>query len=54
MARLGSTLFKAARAVTTAESLRSPRSAGRRAKNIALGRGLARAGFWRKLWGGGR
>lgn len=27
--------------------------AGRRVKNIALGRALGRVGFWRRLWGRG-
>lgn len=55
MARgLGSSLYKAARAVRTVESLSKPSTAARRAKNIAVGRSLARGGFWNWLWGGGR
>lgn len=52
MAGFGRSLYRAARAVRTAESLSSPRRAGRRAKNIVVGRALARGGFWRWLWGG--
>lgn len=54
MAKFGSSLYKAARSVRTLESLSSPKKAGRRAKNIAVGRGLARGGFWNWLWGGGK
>lgn len=54
--KLTSSLYKAARAVNTAQKLTSgdPKKAGRRAKNIAVGRGLARGGFWNRLWGGDR
>lgn len=45
-------LYKAARTARTIESLSSPKKAGRRAGNVATGRALARAGFWRRLWGG--
>jgi hypothetical protein len=31
-------------------ALRSPKTAVRRAKNIIIGRALARAGFFRWLW----
>jgi hypothetical protein len=53
---LTSFLYRLARGVNTAEALGSgnPRRAGRRVKNIVVGRSLARAGFWRRLWGGGR
>lgn len=54
MAKLTSSLYRAARAVNTAESLSSPRKAGWRAKNIVVGRALARGGFWNWLWGGRR
>ena len=42
-------LFKAARASATGRAVRTGH-AGRRAKNIVVGRALARAGFWRQLW----
>jgi hypothetical protein len=54
MAGFGSSLYKAARTVRTIESLGSPSKAARRAKNIAVGRSLARGGFWNWLWGGRR
>lgn len=46
---LTSLLFKAARASATGRAVRTGH-AGRRAKNIAVGRALARAGVWRNLW----
>lgn len=53
---LTSSLYKLARTVNTISALTSgdPRRAGRRVKNIVVGRALARAGFWRRLWGGGK
>lgn len=56
MARLSSSLYRAARTVNTLSALTSgnPKRAGRRAKNIVVGRVLARGGVWRRLWGGGR
>ena len=47
-------LYKLARTANTGSALGSgkPERIARRAKNIAIGRGLARAGFWRRLWGG--
>ena len=42
-------LFRAARASATGRAVRTGH-AGRRAKNIVVGRALARAGFWRQLW----
>lgn len=44
-------LYKLARTVNTISALSAggPR-ARRRAKNIVVGRALARAGFWRWLW----
>ncbi len=45
-----SQLYRAARISNDISSLSSPTRAGRRAKNIALGRGLGRAGVWRRLW----
>jgi len=52
--RLTSSLYKLARTVNTLSALTSGDSkrAGRRVKNIAVGRVLARGGFWRRLWGG--
>jgi len=32
----------------------NPHRRARRAKNKIVGRAIARAGFWRALWGGGR
>lgn len=43
------TLYRAARASSTGRAIRTGH-AGRRAKNIAVGRGLGRAGVWRSLW----
>jgi hypothetical protein len=45
-------LYRAARISTNVETLASgnPRRIRRRAKNIVLGRALARAGIWRRLW----
>jgi hypothetical protein len=43
-------LYRLARLFQSARSLRSPETAARRAKNIALGRLLGRLGFWRWLW----
>jgi hypothetical protein len=56
MARVTSSLFRAARLFATARALASGRPAriARRAKNVAVGRAFARAGVWRRLWGGGR
>jgi hypothetical protein len=42
-------LYKAARASATGRSIRTGH-AGRRAKNIVLGRTLGKAGVWRRLW----
>jgi hypothetical protein len=46
---LTSSLYKAARLSATARAVRKGR-AGQRAKNIAIGRALGRAGVWRRLW----
>jgi hypothetical protein len=46
---LTSTLYRAARLSATGRSVRTGH-AGRRAKNIVLGRALSRAGVWRRLW----
>ena len=47
-----SSLFSLARTAATASAVASgkPRRVARRAKNIAVGRVLRRAGFWRTLW----
>jgi hypothetical protein len=42
-------LYRAARLSATGRSVRTGH-AGRRAKNLAVGRLLGRAGFWRRLW----
>ena len=49
---LSSGLYKAARLTNTVQTVASgnPRRIARRAKNIALGRALGRAGFWARLW----
>lgn len=44
-----STAFKVARASATGRAVRTGH-VGRRAKNIAVGRTLGRAGVWRGLW----
>lgn len=46
---LTGSLYRAARLSATGRSVRTGR-VGRRAKNIAVGRALGRAGFWRSLW----
>lgn len=46
---LTSTLFKAARTSATVRSVTTGHT-GRRVKNIAVGRALGGAGFWRSLW----
>jgi hypothetical protein len=50
--RLTSTLFKLARLSATAGAVASghPKRVYRRARNLALGRALGRAGVWRRLW----
>ena len=45
-----SQLYRAARMSHNLSSLGNPRRAARRAKNVAVGRALGRAGVWRKLW----
>jgi len=44
-----SQLYRAARLSATGRSVRTGHAA-RRVKNIAVGRALGRAGFWRRLW----
>jgi hypothetical protein len=46
---LTSMLYKAARLSASGRAVRKG-YAGRRAKNIILGRALGRAGVWRRLW----
>jgi len=50
--RIASKLFRAARRVDNIEALASgdPTRLIRRGKNRVLGRVLAKAGFWRRLW----
>jgi uncharacterized membrane protein YbaN (DUF454 family) len=50
--RLSSWLYKTARMANNIESIAEPKRAPRRAKNIIVGRALAKVGFWRWLWGG--
>jgi hypothetical protein len=53
MARsLTSQLFRAARLSATASAVASgnPKRIATRAKNITVGRALAKAGVWRRLW----
>lgn len=49
---LTSQLFRAARVSATVTAIASgdPSKAARRARNIVIGRALARAGVWRALW----
>jgi hypothetical protein len=49
-----SQLYRAARSARTLEAIApgNPRRVARRAKNIAVGRALGKAGVWRILWGG--
>lgn len=54
MKALTRTLFRAARVSATVYSLRDPRHAARRVKNVVVGRALGRIGFWRWIWGGSR
>lgn len=46
---LTSMLFKTARLSATGRAVRKG-TIVRRAKNIAVGRGLSRAGVWSRLW----
>jgi hypothetical protein len=51
--KLSTGLYKAARTARSIESLSGPSKAGRRTKNVAVGRAAARSGFWNRLFGGG-
>ncbi len=53
---LSSSLYRAARLTRSAEALESgnPKRIGRRARNVVVGRALARSGFWSLLWAGRR
>jgi hypothetical protein len=42
-------LYRAARLSATGRSVRAGH-AGRRVKNVVVGRALGRAGVWRRLW----
>jgi hypothetical protein len=48
--KLHSALYRAARIANNLDAIAHPKRAPRRAKNIAVGRVLGRAGFWRNLW----
>ncbi len=49
---LTSSLYRAARLSATTRAIASgdPKRIARRARNVAKGRALARAGVWGKLW----
>ena len=49
MSSLTSQLFRVARLSATASAVVSGK-AGRRVKNIAVGRAFSSAGVWRRLW----
>jgi hypothetical protein len=50
--KLSGLLYRLARTTNTVETLASgdPKRIERRAKNVLVGRLLAKAGFWRRLW----
>jgi hypothetical protein len=50
--RITSALYRAARLSNDLGALASgnPRRIARRARNVAVGRTLAKAGFWERLW----
>lgn len=52
MSGIVSSLFRITRTAATVSAIPSghPKGIARRAKNIVVGRGLRRAGFWRTLW----
>jgi hypothetical protein len=49
---LSSKLFRAARVVDDVEAVETgdPKRMARRAKNVAVGKALGKAGVWRRLW----
>lgn len=49
-----SQVYRAARISNNVSAATSgnPRRVVRRAKNVAIGRGAARTGIWRRVWGG--
>ena len=49
MRSLTSNLYRAARVSASGRAVRTGH-AGHRAKNIAVGRALGKAGFWRSIW----
>jgi len=53
---LSRNLYRAARLSRDVEAVESgnPKKIERRARNVMVGRALARAGFWSLLWGGSR
>ncbi len=53
---LVSNLYRTARLANDISAIASgnPHRIARRAQNKVIGRMLARGGFWRLLWGGGR
>ena len=48
--KIVSALYKLARTANTVSSLSSPKKAVNRGKNIIIGKLLAKAGVWKKLW----
>jgi hypothetical protein len=46
---LTGSLYRAARVSATGRAVRTG-NIGRRAKNVAVGRTLGKAGFWSRLW----
>lgn len=50
MSSLVRNLYRAARIANNVDAALNPRRAPRRAKNVLIGRALARAGVWRRLW----
>jgi hypothetical protein len=49
---LHSKLYRAARLSNTLHAIANPKRAPRRLKNIVVGRLLARAGVFGRMWGG--
>lgn len=44
-------LYRAARITNDVDAVLNPRRLPRRVKNKVVGRALARASFWKRLWG---